>query len=385
MNGIKKSQYGFALFEGSNLGCPGVYSINGCDSQKFCDISELKLQHPDVTFVTSIAPSVFAIGLGSRQSWLRDANFFGAPIADIMFEIGLANSDPDCSVKLISEILTRALDIAKDRMSLDTTATSFSSMMSHATLGPRNAPLSREISSALLRLMSNVMLHAEIYSETCSLIRIPLKRVHQYSKVISAKIPNGSWSEVNVASHGNINKWATGNEKPILALIGISKVSKELMPLFRKEFHLGGVSWVTLPELEVYSEFAQVKIHKLFVGEEYSSTSSFDAPAPRINPFDYLSISSGLFFESFLSASCTTNGSDFASLTGFIRPAWMLALSRSVSLRESILMTIAGFKVPSFGIAHLSVAMPLDNKNNIFDYVQSRPLLSAPMGCQNGF
>ena len=113
------------------------------------------------------------------------------------------------------------------------------------------------------------------------------------------------------------------------------------------------------PELKLLGNYADVRIHKAFLAEEYVPLNSvLSYPAPKIEPVDYVSISSGLFYQSYIASLSTQNLSNIPGRPAIsCRSAWLVSSSRAKVFQEVVNLSLAGFKVISFGIDSVSVAV----------------------------
>lgn len=357
MSETRLPQFGVAIING-NLESSGIYGLSGCQSQRFNHVDDLLMNFPGVTWITSLQPQVF-MNNGNKKTWLRPTNFFPTSVTHLIEEIGVAPSDINYAAQVISEVIDRTVLRGEENSSsiIDPKKCAEFSDYFNESYGVSNIPYHDSINVS--DFMRQASLITQVATDTASandtIIRLPMQRIPHYKSVTNQEVPSGVWHEINLSTKQDPLEWVLSSPLPVLAYITVNKVNDGLN-ILGSHLLRGRKSWVALPELMTIKQIADVNVERAFCAEEQISMASVLArPLPKIEPMEYMSISSGLCMESLLASLSRASNSPSVNVTG--PSVWMLAHAKARVLSEAVILSRSGFKVIAQGFSHLTVAV----------------------------
>lgn len=379
----KKTSIGFVYFSENSWKSTGFCSIDGGEIFSFDHVIQLHDRFPNSIFISSLAATALHDFVESHGTWLKHNSYFLTPISMIADEIGISNFNFDSYVTAISDVLLKICEVAERFYVVDYQKEMFFDGLVNFTRINWNLNYSQtdEIASAFNRLMQIKEHRLEESSVGKLEIRLTFNRVKIYTQSMDLPVPVGKWVEITR------EKFALNSEeKSRIVLVQILRIESGFSHIFEGQLQLGTFSWLTSSELKFVSQFSKVKIHRMFeCDESIPAWKLFSNPVPNFNPFDYVSISSGIFADNFLQSCCYTLDPIHISEKENMYSAWIASHIRLKAYNEAAKLMKAGFKVGriSHSYIHVSKSSELAGGNfadqHLLDYIKESNELRLPV------
>lgn len=374
---------GSAVFDQPTLGAgPGYACMQGGKPFRFSSMDDLDR---DITWITNLSSYVFGDDHMTKKKNLRSSDFFGTPVQAISDEIGIEEIRSLESAKMLSTIFSRVVNLTERYMGeikmADHHFGVFSSLQDIISLSIAGTMKTRgrvppEVSEGVSHALSCPVPPSGEMANNDYLIRIPMQRISHLKTVISSPVPSGQWKQVDLSAMEDPLVWAANQDKPCLALVSLLKPTPLISSLVAKKTPRSTRVWIAHPEILAINHFMQVRVEKIYQAEFYGThADSFRLPPPEFLAHDNLSISAGLFAESYLYAACSPDTKVFSNK---VRACWFTSVSRSYVLAEIARLIANKFNVVGYDLSNILVSAPRSQIKRLVEYIDRNESLIFP-------
>lgn len=374
---------GAAIFDQPTLGAgPGYACMQGGKAFRFTNMDDLD---KDIVWITNFSSFVFGDDHISKRKNLRSADFFGVPVQAIADEIGIREIKSEESAKLLSTIFYRIINLVEryigDIKNADSHLGVYSDLQDIIKMSivgniksPHRTP--HEVTDGINHAFSFPISPSGEMSNNDYLIRIPMQRIAHMNSVVNSPIPHGAWKPVDMSGLEDPLAWAVKQERPCLAQISLLKPSPLISSLVSKKTPRSTRVWIAHPEILAINHFMTVRVEKIYQSESYvSNASALRLPPPDFHSYDNISISAGIFAESYLHAACSSESKAF---TDKVRACWFASVARSYVLVEISRLIANKFNVVGYDLSNILISTPRSHVKRLMEYVNSNESLIFP-------